>query len=283
MSATDPTPQPTTSDLHPQLVAPSLVYMTGEDLVQLTSWNSLAGVKLTVTLRVLLVNGLIQIIPLPHTPNTDRTAKTSLFTPIEGWLLGASVIATTGAPVRGQTFAALRLVRGSASTTIDTVALASDYVTSQQPMAYPGSGVQSSLAGQGFTRTVIGTDPAAGSEISETVPAGARWKFRSMDVALVTGATVANRDVQVTLDDGTTEFYRGASANNQPASNTFRYCFGMYGDHIAGGGVNVPQICTPMDLALLAGYRIRTVTFNFDAGDNWGAPGYCVEEWLEAA
>jgi hypothetical protein len=29
------------------------------------------------------------------------------------------------------------------------------------------------------------------------------------------------------------------------------------------------------------GHRFRTVTNNLDAGDNWGAPQYLVEETLE--
>jgi hypothetical protein len=277
------TPTPSTRDLHPQLAAPSLVYLTGEDFVRLVSWNSLAAVKLTMRMRILTPAAQVVIYPVDQTPNTDRSAKASDSTPIEGWLLGVSVEASTGTPARGQTFAMVKLMRGSAATSIEIATIAADYVTSQQRLSYPGSGVTSSLAGQGFIRTVTGTDPGAGVEVSETVPAGARWKLRSLEAALVTSATVANRDVQVTFDDGTVEFFRGASATNHPASNTFRYTVAPLGDHTAGASVNVPQISTPIDLALLAGYRLKTVTALLDAGDNWGAPIYCVEEWLEAA
>ena len=120
-----PTPVDT-APLHPQLVAPSLAYLTGEDVIRIVSWNSLAGVKLTLLLRVLLANGVIQTIPVFHTPNTDRSAASTDANPIEGWLLGASVFASSGTPMRGQTFVALRLARGQGAGATESVTIATD-------------------------------------------------------------------------------------------------------------------------------------------------------------
>lgn len=283
MDNVERTARPSTAELHPQLIAPSLVYVTGEDFIRLVSWNSLAGVKLTARLRILDASGRITMYPIDQTPNTDRTAKASDFTAFEGWLLGASVEASSGAPARGQTFAMLKLMRGTAATSIEVATIAADYVTSQQRLAYPGSGVQSSLAGQGFLRSFTGTDPAAGAEISETVPAGARWRFQSLHATLVTDATVATRNVQLLIDDGATTFHRGNAATSQAASLTFPYTFSPNGQAMVGAVNNAPQICTPVGLVLLAGWRIRTLTANVQATDNYGAPQLALEEWLEAA
>lgn len=126
--------------------------------------------------------------------------------------------------------------------------------------------------GAGSMSTTTGSDPAAGAELSVTVPAGERWELVSVQASLVTSAVAANRRVVLTVDNGTTVYARIPVGATQAASLTYVYGF-IAGLGYANGSVldlNVTTGVPPMILE--AGYRIRTATVNIDAGDNWGPP-----------
>lgn len=60
---------------------------------------------------------------------------------------------------------------------------------------------------------IVGANPAAGAEVSETVPAGETWCLLGVRVTLVTSATVATRQPILTLDDGTNIFFENPAAS----------------------------------------------------------------------
>jgi hypothetical protein len=132
-------------------------------------------------------------------------------------------------------------------------------------------------ASNGILRVVTGTDPAAGAEIVETVPAGKIWRLLSIRFALVTDATVASRRTHVIIDDGTSELFRVSGSTDQTASSTARFslspAFGTISNNASTNHFPMPSI------HLEPGFRIQTSTSNIQAGDNYGAPIMYVEEW----
>jgi hypothetical protein len=142
--------------------------------------------------------------------------------------------------------------------------------------------IDEALDGPGSIKSITGTDPAAGVEISETVPANAIWSVESISASLVTDAAAADRLSRVTIDDGTTIFYQVSSRVNHTASLTVRYAWAPFGAAAVGvvaatdATMNIPL---PKHTILAAGYRFITVTGALEAGDNWGAPQLTVEEW----
>lgn len=133
----------------------------------------------------------------------------------------------------------------------------------------------------GVLKVVQGTDPAAGVEISETVPAGKLWDLLSVDTSYVASATVANRGPVLTLDDGTRDLTEIPNVFQFiVASETWNgVCWmqGMGQITGTGGGYRIAPLPSPCLLG--PGYRIRTVTTNIQAGDNWGAPVFQVVEY----
>jgi hypothetical protein len=126
---------------------------------------------------------------------------------------------------------------------------------------------------------VTGSNPAAGAECSDTVPAGEFWVIKSILLQLVTDATVITRRVHVTLDDGTTAFTRKPSNASQAASLTQNYAIG--GNNPASA-VIATYCSDPLpEFGLPAGSRIKTVTDNLQAGDNYAAPVYYVEKYSD--
>lgn len=133
-------------------------------------------------------------------------------------------------------------------------------------------------AGAGIS-SVAGTNPAAGLEISETVPTNAKWKLLSFRFSLVASATVATRSVRLTLDDGTNVFGSSDASLTQTASQTFAYTFGPSLTPANNATSFGQTVGTPQDVILPAGYRIKTVTLAIQAGDDYSAPQYLVQDF----
>lgn len=132
-------------------------------------------------------------------------------------------------------------------------------------------------AGAGLS-VVTGTDPAANVEVSETVPANARWRLLALRVTLVTDATAANREVALQFDDGTTAYYTVSAGANQAASLTRQYSAAPAGLRGAAATGTDILIAAPSGVMLPAGHRIRTSTTNRQATDNFGAPLLLIQE-----
>jgi hypothetical protein len=263
-------------------LAPSSVYLRLEDNLRITSYNSLASVVLNIRSRVLSCEGKVQASADVQTPNTDRSAKASILVTDEGWLLGGDVFVSGAAPITGQTFVVVEIVRGNdANSATPLQVIAAGYVTAKQPLTFPGD-VRSSLAGPGAIRAITGTDPAPAVEITEAVPTGARWRVISLRATLVTDANVANRNAAFGYDDGATTLYLSQSDFAHTAGLSIPYNVAGHGYRGApsAGFDRVVGWPTPV---LLAGQRLKTVTSSMQVGDNWSAPQMLVEEWLEAA
>lgn len=261
--------------------APSPFYMTGEDGLQLSGWNITAGVRLTVSGRFLTLEGRIQSFSHDVALTTDRVIASVVRSLGEGWLLNFTVTSGGTSSPFGQTFARVQVVRGLAASGAVLGTLCAGPVTSAQPIAFPGGRVRSMVEGPGSLRSITGTNPAAGAEITETVPTGARWKIRAFNAILVTDATVANRFPSILIDDTAADLYASDPAVAQTASQSMQY-FAAHGVTRLAATFIRPMWAFPVDMTLLAGWRVRTVTQSLQAGDNWGAPQMLVEEWLDA-
>lgn len=122
--------------------------------------------------------------------------------------------------------------------------------------------------------TAVGTvDPAAGAElVAFTVPAGQVWELQSLRFSLVADATVANRRVHLVFDDGTNILAKVPVLSAQAASLTWAYSFVREADNAA---VQSLEVVTRLPrLVLPSGFRVRTVTENLQAGDNFSAGVY---------
>lgn len=259
------------------------IWCAGEEALLITSLSGDGDARVRITGRFLDPTRRTPVpIEIPHVPNTDRTAATQTVPLGEGWLTGLTAIASSGTPGYAHTFIRIDLIRGRGNSATVLQTLMQGPVTALTRRAWPGSPVAAAIEGPGTLRTIAGTDPAANTSISETVPTGARWRLHSMAFSLVTDANAANREVSITFDDGATAYMVAASGVNQAASLTRRYSAAKGG--IRGAAATAAEITIALpDVWLPAGHRIRTVTTNIQAGDNYGAPLLHVEEHLEAA
>lgn len=252
-------------------------YLGAEDNLFLVVYSSIAGTRVLVRARVLMPNGEIQVIEDEIFPTGDYVINTKLVRTGECFLLSAFVALSGAAPQRGRVYSALQVSRGTggAQRTLNQVCFG--YLTDASGITFPATVNSKGGEGVGAFRVITGTDPAAGAEVSETVPTAALWRLHALRVSLVTDATVASRYPFLVYDDGTTEFHRSGAGALQAASLTTiqNWAIGEARALLSTQAGNAP---IPSGVWLAGGSRIRTVTANLQAGDNYGAPVYIVEE-----
>lgn len=265
------------------IASPFQFYTTGEESLRLVTLNSAAGVVLTISGRFLSPSGDILVSRWTHTPNTDRTAKGEVFPLAPGAILNIEIFASTGVPKFGQCYVILALARGDLPALTLFGRLLQGYVTPFGALSYPGSPIASATDGEPPPRTIVGTLPAAGNDVVETVPTGARWELLSVHSTLTMGAAGLASPVAFTLDDGTNTFSRSGTGNAGGATTINPVCFavGVQQQTVAvAGGVFLGAPIT--NNRLLAGHRFRLHTDVNPAQVTWAAPVYNVREWLEA-
>lgn len=266
----------------PQLAGGTPLYLSGEDALKLTAWNSAAGVTVRMTGRFLPVNsGRVARFAYDLVPATDRSASTRVCPLGEGWLLDVSVIASAGTPTVGQCFVAVTVTQGQVTGALDLSLLLTGYVTAASRAGWPNNQLLKPVEGAYGLRSITGTDPAANVEISETVPARTRWQLLAVEFTLVTDANVAARRVQLVFDDGANEYFRTTAQTDQAATVTTIYAAGSSLISMFGNPTVMQGLALPNPMWLAAGHRFRTVTINRQVGDNYGAPQYLVGELIE--
>jgi len=259
-------------------------YLTGSETLRLTVYNSAANVRVSIAGRRFPYGGTtVSEFASTLTPTTNRLATVLDLTPGEGWLLGLAVRVVAGSPLEGQTYVVVEIGNGAGATFQPFDTLIADTVTSAHRVAWPGSPIRGPLDGPGAVRVITGSTPAAGAEISETVPTGARWELKTLWVVLVASATVATRTPQLRLDDGTTTLMQVPSVTQLVASQTAAAEFAQGMPYAAQVNALGAPSGLPVNNRLAAGHRIRTSTSNIQVGDQYGAPQYVVVEWLEGA
>jgi hypothetical protein len=249
----------------------SSLYVSAEDQLLVNCWNSVAGAVLILRWRIMRADGQIVTDSQNLVLTSARATNTQFFPVCEGFLLGVTVAVSGATPKRGQTFVQVGLARGTTSNPEQGALLISDYCTNLAFAGFPGGILRSPLEGPGVLRSITGTVPGAGAEISETVPTNARWAVRSFRYTLTASATVATRNSQLVFDDGTNILLRQQPATNQAAGQVDIY--NNVPNHTpVGVGGNDFFAVSPTWPMLAAGSRIRTFTANIQAGDQYTAP-----------
>lgn len=154
-------------------------------------------------------------------------------------------------------------------------------VSGQPKLGGWGGVFEGSLSGFGNVRSIAGTDPAAGLEISETVPTNARWRLKVLRGALVTTANTGDREPHLRLTDGTNDIFYLPAGASQTASLTRNYQWSNIGAQVDAAVSTERAKIMVESLQILQAYTVGTTTSNIQANDNWGAPRLLVEEWIE--
>lgn len=281
---------------------PSPVYVTAEDSIQLFAGSNVSN----PTLRIM---GKLLRAPLPNwnkiDPSSDPknptplllppeispidetfTVTTTFVNPIatiplaEGFLLSLGFLTSTTESTGQWCFVHVALVRGGGPTPANPRTLFSGYVSAVLPLGWPDIPPMRTIDGAGIVRSITGSTPAAGAEISETMTAGTRRLITSFTASLTASAAVANRAPTFIIDDGANTLFQSPSFVAQTAGQAFRYSMGS--QLMTTNPLSTPLVLyVPIPLMLRGNLRIRTSTIGIQAADQWSAPQYEVAEWAQ--
>lgn len=263
------------------IASPFQFATTGEERLRVTSFNALTGVRVAIQGRRLDERAEIMPFARTHTPNTNRTKKTDEYDLGLGALLNLAVFADQGAPLWGQTYVIAQLIRGVGATGVVLATIVQGCITTEQTLAWPGSPLQNAMESGGYVRTITGTTPALGADISETVPTGAEWQLLLLQAQLTTSATAGNRiPVLQFSPHGLQLAVTAAPTTIGPsAQGTFNWEVSMPLASPVTAGVNIAGIPTELRLGAAGSFFIQTTALA--AGDQWGAPRFLLREWLQ--
>lgn len=262
---------------------PSNLYITPDDQLFVSAISMVTGETLNIFWRTLGTDGYIHPGQDTLVMSNVGSSMSKLIPLGEGFLLGIEVSNSLTTTQRGQFHVAVHLWRGGTVTAgSQSALLLQDYVDAFTAMAWPGGRIISSVEGPGAIRSIVGTQPAAGADISETVPARRRWRIQSFLHQLVTAVAVANRQVQLRITDGTNTLWLSEVEALQAASLTEVYSWAVGSGTNQTAFQNATISRTLAAMVLEPGWKIQTVTAAIQAADQWSAPNYSVEEWQSA-
>lgn len=256
-------------------------YSRPEHTLRFTAWSAIAGV--TLNLAAVVVDDDDQQRPFLYQLLPTSTGVATVLTglPLEcGCLTSVQVFASAGLPLGAQVYVRVELVQGREGAVTSLGTILEGYVTANVALCYPGDNTSRAVDGRGTFRLVLGTVPAAGADFVDTVPANRRWGVNAIAFTLVPSATVANRTPVLTIDDGANIIWESSNNANVVASTTTKFRAGA-GVQLTTVQANIFQIPLPELLELPAGSRIRSVTGGIQAGDQFNAILYNVEEWFD--
>jgi hypothetical protein len=260
--------------------APLGAWVTPDDLFVVGVRNSLAGVQLGANARIWHPDGSVGEINLSITPGTTRAVQFFSQQLHYGYLVHAAVTKLAGNPTRGTTLASLQVARPPVGSFATKWFLGQDYITGMDAVYWPFGRNIPGVEGPGFLRSVQVTNPAAGADWTQTVPAGARWAVRAFGALFTAGAAVGNRNIRPQLDDGVNVLYRSTTDVSVIANGTL----GVFGSPVfLKTTVDTTQALVPIPVStvLFAGWRIGVATAGILAADQWSFINLLVEEWLE--
>ena len=154
------------------------------------------------------------------------------------------------------------------------------YCHVQGGMTWPAAIGEDAMPNLGHTRLLTGADPAAGADVTITVPPNKIWVLHGVLFRLVTSATAANRRVHLQIRPGTGERFQFFSTIDQTASLTRTYTcapMGAVTDELDDQDIIIP---IANNLTLPEGSVISTSTINMQAADDFGVPEFLVEEYI---
>jgi len=259
---------------------PSAAFFSDGLSLVLSARCSVAGVTVRMNFHRFSASGLPLVAQLTLSPTSDRAESTATVAVAACELLQVTVEISAGSVRRGQCYVQVFTQHDTGASAVITARLIGGYLEDGNRLTWPIDTPQHSLSGRGALRSITGTNPDAGVEISETVPTNARWIVHGVRARLVTDSTVANRVPRFVFTDGTSALINQEVPAAQTASQTRDY--NVTGSGTAQAVVNSNVLVPlPLRVPMLQGWQIVTATANLQAGDNWGAPVLFIEELIE--
>lgn len=239
-------------------------YMEFGEFMYLEASSTDASATLRFSGKFLSTDGEIRAFTedMVITGTGTQTAVTSRIGPC--WLMGFSVRVVAGTITDGEVVCSVHIARASASTPVHVMTLASGEVTNTRALGIGAyTGVDAALVSYAIS------DPAAGAEISYTVPAGVSGQLMRLFYTQVFDANVAVRTPVIYILRGTGYYAAATAGGGWTAGLTvqFEASFGAPTTSVSLPTSNFYEGRGLSNFILLPGDVIKTRTTNIQVGD----------------
>jgi len=197
----------------------------------------------------------------------------------EGYLISASAT-PLNANSRGATYAAMAIARQGAQGLQPFESLFGDYCTQSVPCSWPGGRTISPAESSGLYLSQAITAPGAGADFSFTVPNFTRIQIISFAGVFTASAAVANRNVELIIDDGVNIVW-AADVGAAIAAGQVENITATQTNVPNGVIATIQSAVVPPGNVLTGGFRFRSLTGNIQAGDQWSALFMLIQEWVD--
>jgi hypothetical protein len=251
-----------------------------DTFLRVISACSVAGVTVAVQGRRLDDQGQLQTINETHTPFSTRVTHAQDIALGPGALLNLSLSVAAGAPLMGQCYVKVHIMRNMGATAIVLGTILGGCITSLNSLGFPGSAVVSSLESEPVVRYIQGTTVGSGVDVAETVPTGARWELLSFNVHATFSTTTVALVPILRLESGGNLYCAAVAPQIAQGSYTSPsdWCWVTGYSQATPGAAQIYANPFPQTMKLLAGVTIRMPFLNI----GWSAtPRYIVREWLD--
>lgn len=128
---------------------------------------------------------------------------------------------------------------------------------------------------------VTPTDPAAGVDVTQTIPANEIWQITAVCGVFTCGAAVANRILFCQLETGgAVVIWKTMAGGNQTANNVYTFTFGVSLGFLQNGTApNISTLIALPETLCLPSLVVRVSAFNRQAADDFSAVTITRARW----
>jgi len=160
--------------------------------------------------------------------------------------------------------------------------LCGGYVSVLSGISYPQTHSESEKGNRGSFTKETGADPNAGSDVFDQFTGNELWRLHAIQITLVTDANAADRRLHFNLPFGTSaNATKAISSVDQVASTTVKYIIAAFGSMPTAADNLTTLIPIPPDMWMSGTKTFSTSLINKQVGDNFAAPLYFIEKFIE--
>lgn len=251
-------------------------FVAGGDQMRFRVFTSLASATVHFRGRYLVpVGSQVQMTPFAQSVIATSAGGGTTIQPIQndGFVAQLAASVDDATIESGDVYVVVEAGRGEGSDFRPYQLLLSGNVTVLLPLSSAPGGSVSATNTNGRLVTDV-ADPAAGAQVFFTVPQGSKWRLQSFTYSLTTSATVANRECNMVIDDGTstgfadeTGVYAAMVIGDTQTAGTSRIYRFVRGANRVIATVSVNRITALGDWYVVGGDRIRSHVSGIQAGD----------------
>ena len=253
-----------------EIPPPSPLYIDEEDYLLIQYFSPSYAGNAEFHARFLSLDGEIKPIHRDLIISLTNTYLASRIDLEPGFLLSAHLYTSDTTIPRGAVYARLSIARSRVPKEILGYLLAQGFLSYSETLGWPPGKFDTTFDHPGIHDAFLLQDPAAGANLDYSIPAARRYQLLALRIPFTTSATVADRQVILTLGEDAIEYFRSEPAPIQTASLTRTYDFlaGWPHRETAFDSPGYIRLSLPVDIILLYNHKIRTSILNLQVDDD---------------